>query len=84
MLQWPSRATIYGRRLVLLPEDCDLRLHRNLETEILERRKRFYEWLRSFIFGINDNWYYYFLVDIFNKSHKKVTAGPDKIAVTLL
>ena len=32
---------ICGRRLVLPTEDCDLRLHRNLETEISERRKRF-------------------------------------------
>ena len=38
MLQYVSKATIFGRRLVLLAEDCDLRLHRNLATEILERR----------------------------------------------
>ena len=41
VLQCVSKATIYGRRLVLLTEDCDLRLHRNPAKEILERRKRF-------------------------------------------
>ena len=41
MLQCASKATIYGRRLVLFSEDCDLRLHRNPAMEIHERRKRF-------------------------------------------
>ena len=43
VLHCSSKATIFGRRLALLTEDCDLRLHRNLETEIFERRERFYE-----------------------------------------
>ena len=34
MLQCTPKATIYGRRLVLLPEDCDLRLHRNPAMEM--------------------------------------------------
>ena len=34
MLQCTSKATIFGRQLVLLPEDCDLRLHRNPAMEI--------------------------------------------------
>ena len=38
MLQCTSKATICGRRLVLLPEDCDLRSHRNPAKEIQERR----------------------------------------------
>jgi len=38
VLQCTPKATIFGRRLVLLPEDCDLRLHRNPAMEILERR----------------------------------------------
>ena len=34
MLQCTFKATICGRRLVLLTEDCDLRLHRNPVMEI--------------------------------------------------
>ena len=34
MLQCISKATICGRRLVLLPEDCDLRLHTNPAMEM--------------------------------------------------
>ena len=34
VLQCVSKATIYGRRLVLHTEDCDLRLHRNPAMEI--------------------------------------------------
>ena len=34
VLQCASKATICGRRLVLLPGDCDLRLHRNPVMEI--------------------------------------------------
>jgi len=33
VLQCTSKATICGRRLVLLTEDCDLRLHRNPAME---------------------------------------------------
>ena len=43
-----------------------------------------YDGLRSSIFGSNDTWYHYLLVNSLYKSIKKVIGGPDKMAITSL
>ena len=43
-----------------------------------------YERFRDIIFGSNDTWYHYLLVNSLYKSIKKVIAGPEKTCDYLL